>query len=492
MTTSQVVTIQIDGQDVEVDASKPLVDALHRSGTDVPTYCYHPGLSAVGSCRICQVEVQMGEAPGRVVVACRTPISEGMRVFTSTDKAHAVRRECLEFLLKNHPLDCPICDKAGECDLQDFSFAEGQAEGRSSEPRRSLDKRKSLGDVIVLDEERCILCSRCVRFMEEVPKTPQLTVSGLGARSTISTFADRPLTGNYQGNLADVCPVGALTLKKFRFQARVWNLRKTPSTCGECSRGCSITNEVLRNNELKRIRPRYNADVNEWWMCDSGRFALEQHSLEGRLAGAMIRGEAGMEPTSAHVGLERVADALRTHGQPVLIGSAWLTIEEGQALVALARQLGTEARFVTPPPSELADELLHTEDACPNRRGLTEVGMRAIDAAEALEAIASAEVALLIGERIIETVGAEALAELPNTVRLFSFDTVALDAPAARAALGTPSSIERDGHWVNVDGHRGMLTIARPAPADVATLIQNFESLSRLITPAETAGGAAS
>ena len=181
-----------------------------------------------------------------MVAACRTPVAEGMVVDTDAPKAHDARRECLEFLLKNHPLDCPICDKAGECDLQDYAFLEGQGEGRSSEPRRKLHKRRSLGDVIVLDEERCILCSRCVRFFEDVTKQPQLTVSGLGAKSVISTFMDRPLTGNYQGNLADICPVGALTLKQFRFQARVWNLSKTLSHCAECSRGCAITVEVLR------------------------------------------------------------------------------------------------------------------------------------------------------------------------------------------------------------------------------------------------------
>ncbi|MEO6710424.1 MAG: 2Fe-2S iron-sulfur cluster-binding protein, partial [Planctomycetota bacterium] len=249
--------ITINGRVVEADPKQPLIKACHDNGADVPMYCYHPGLTPVGSCRICQVEVQQGTAPARVVVACRTPVVEGMLVNTESPKAHEVRRECLEFLLKNHPLDCPICDKAGECDLQDYAFAEGQGEGRSNEPRRKLDKRKSLGDVIVLDEERCILCSRCVRFMEEIPKTPQLAVADLGSRSVIATFMDRPLSGNYQGNLADVCPVGALTLKQFRFQARVWNLKKSLSTCGECSRGCAITVEVLRGKDVKRFRPRY-------------------------------------------------------------------------------------------------------------------------------------------------------------------------------------------------------------------------------------------
>ena len=185
--------IVLNGREIEVDPKEPLIRACHDHAANVPMYCYHPGLKPVGSCRICQVEVKQGEAPARVVVACRTPVAEGMVVDTEAPKAHDARRECLEFLLKNHPLDCPICDKAGECDLQDYAFAEGQGEGRSSEPRRKLEKRKSLGDVIVLDEERCILCSRCVRFFEEVTKKPQLTVAGLGARSTIETFADRPL-----------------------------------------------------------------------------------------------------------------------------------------------------------------------------------------------------------------------------------------------------------------------------------------------------------
>jgi len=296
--------IVLNGQEVEVDPQQPLIRACHDHGVDVPMYCYHPGLEPVGSCRICQVQVQQGEMPARVVVACRTPIAEGMVVDTEAPGAHDARRQCLEFLLKNHPLDCPICDQAGECDLQDYAFVEGQAAGRSSEPRRKLDKRKSLGEVIVLDQERCILCSRCVRFFEGVTHQPQLTVAGLGSRSVIATFMDRPLTGNYQGNVADICPVGALTLKSFRFKARVWNLSKTRSTCSECSRGCAITVEVLRKREVSRFRPRYEPEVNEWWMCDTGRFAIGTLNdgpppagevLGGRLHGALLRGYRGFD-----------------------------------------------------------------------------------------------------------------------------------------------------------------------------------------------------
>ncbi len=468
--------ILINGREVEVDPAKPLIHALHGNDANVPMYCYHPGLTPVGSCRICQVEVQQGDTPPRVVVACRTPVAEGMRVFPDSDKAREVRRECLEFLLKNHPLDCPICDKAGECDLQDYAFEEGQSEGRTVEPRRKLEKRKSLGDVIVLDEERCILCSRCVRFMDEIPKTPQLTVAGLGSHSVISTFMDRPLSGNYQGNLADVCPVGALTTKPFRFQARVWNLVKSPGTCGECSRGCSVTNETLRVGELKRIRPRYNPEVNDWWMCDRGRFAIERHTRVNRLQGGLVRGGRGLEPVEVADALERAAGVFATQGPTLVVASPWITVEEGERLLALARELGAEATFVSPPPNGLADDILHTGDPCPNRRGLTELGFAPVEAAALLERLATAESALLVGERVVELLGTDGLMELPASLRLVVLDLFALEAPANKVSIGVPSSLERTGTWINVDGVRGRLGIARP-PGGVAPLTETLDLL---------------
>ncbi|NOT29300.1 MAG: 2Fe-2S iron-sulfur cluster binding domain-containing protein, partial [Planctomycetes bacterium] len=440
--------IVLDGREVEVDPKKPLIAACHEHAAHVPMYCYHPGLSPVGSCRICQVEVKQGEAPARVVVACRTTVVEGMVVDTEAPKAHEARRQCLEFLLKNHPLDCPICDKAGECDLQDYAFMEGQGEGRSVEPRRKLEKRKSLGDVIVLDQERCILCSRCVRFFEEVTKKPQLTVAGLGARSTIETFADRPLEGNYQGNVADLCPVGALTLQSFRFQARVWNLSKAPSTCGECSRGCSITVEVLRKHEVKRLRPRPNPAVNQYWMCDHGRFSHPRFNAPARLAGALVRGSGGLEPVAREVALDEIANLVRVHGAPLIVASPWLTQEEGER----ARVLGGALCFISPAPSALKDDFLHTGDPCPNRRGLEALGFEPLAPAAALARMAQAKLVLLLGERAAELLGAEALTQLPAGLRLVLLDTHPVDAPAFSVELGVPDASERTGTWINVDG----------------------------------------
>jgi len=483
------VKITVDGRQLEVESGTPLIRACHDERVDVPMYCYHPGLTPVGSCRICQVEVKQGEAPARVMVACRTPVAEGMVVSTTAPAAHEARRQCLEFLLKNHPLDCPICDKAGECDLQDYAFAEGQGAGRSSEPRRKLEKRVDLGDVIVLDQERCILCSRCVRFFEEVPKKPQLTVSGLGSRSVISTFANRPLEGNYQGNVADICPVGALTLKPFRFQARVWNLSKTRSSCAECSRGCAVSIEVLRRKQVKRFRPRYDPQVNDWWMCDVGRFAFEHVNaplmeagapLTGRLVGGALRGPAGPEAASSEEAVVHAADLLARHGTPALFVSPFVTQEEAGAVLAAAAALGAEARFVAPAPNDLGDDLLHTGDPCPNRRGLESLGLRPATPTEVLTALSGVGAALLVGERVAELIGLEALAGLPAGLRLVLFDTHCRDLAALDASVAVPTHAEKSGHWLNVDGLRREVGRALAPPAGVEPMERTLARLAEL------------
>ena len=504
-----MVKITVNGREIDADPKKPLIHACHSNDVDVPMYCYHPGLDPVGSCRICQVEVKQGETPGRVVVACRTYPAEGMVVNTESEKAHATRRECLEFLLKNHPLDCPICDKAGECDLQDFTYDEGQSAGRTNEPRRKLDKRKSLGDVIVLDEERCILCSRCVRFFEEVPKQAQLTVSDLGSRSVISTFLDKPLKGKYQGNIADLCPVGALTLKKFRFQARVWNLVKMASTCGECSRGCSTTVEVLRGSDVKRIRPRENPDVNKFWMCDIGRFAFEHVNATGRLEGSLVRetrlehhdhdhGRPHVHATASSLvparnedALCAVRDMLMSHKDHLFVVSPWLTVEEGRKLLDYVKRFGAKPIFVSPPANGEKDTLLHTGDPCPNRRGLTELGIEGVDAKTVHERMKKAKAIVFLGERVIELVGADAVRQLPQATSVAVFDCHALDLPQVQACVGIANSAERTGTWVNVDGHKGPISAVKPAPLNVRALARHLDDLVKLSPRADAMGASA-
>ena len=479
---SETVTITLNGREVEADPKKPLIAACHEHGEAVPHYCYHPGLTPVGSCRICQVQVKQGEAPPRTVAACRTPVAAGMVVDTEAAPAHEARRQCLEFLLKNHPLDCPICDKAGECTLQDYAFQEGQGKGRSVEPRRKLPKRKDLGEVILLDNERCILCSRCVRFMEEVPKTPQLCIAGRGSHSTVETWNDQPLTGNYQGNLADVCPVGALTLRKFRFQARVWNLLKVASTCPGCSRGCAVTVEVLRHGALKRVRPRHEPAVNGWWMCDQGRFGFEDANRPDRLAGGALRSQSGgWEAVPTDAALETTRDMFAVHGEARIVASPFVTVEEGRELAALAKTIGCRPVFVSPPPNEGADDLLHTGDPAPNRRGLSELGFEALPPDEILARVGEVEVVLLVGERVADLIGREAVAALPEALRVILMDEALVDSPAVDVAIGVPNYIERTGTWINVDGHAGRLNPARPAPPQTWTLVRSLDYLHTLL-----------
>lgn len=482
--------ITVNGREVEADPTKPLIAACEQNGVEVPHYCYHAGLTPVGSCRICQVEVQEGGRPPRVVVACRTPVSEGMVVNTESEAAHATRRECLEFLLKDHPLDCPICDKAGECTLQDYTYSEGQAAGQSKEPRQNFEKRKDLGETIVLDQERCILCSRCVRFFEEVTKTPQLTVAGLGSRSRIETFGDRPLVGNYQGNIADICPVGALTLKSFRFQARVWNLIKKSSTCGECSRGCSISVEVLRRGEVKRIRPRYNEQVNRWWMCDTGRFATGAANPAERVS-ALQRGYSGLEACDLEDAVGVVRAAHRTYERHAIVASPWITNEEGAQLAELAKRLGATPMFVSPPPSDLKDDLLHTGDPCPNRRGLEALGFEAKTPEELAQRLAESETALLFGERVARLLGQEMLDALPKALRAFLFDDVPAAAPALRIVVGMANWVERKGTWTNVDGFEGKIQAARTAPSGIRQPLALLADLLQTEPAAETINGGA-
>jgi len=298
---------------------------------------------------------------------------------------------------------------------------------------------------------------------------------------------DKPLEGNYQGNLADICPVGALTSKKFRFQARVWNLSKTLSTCGECSRGCSISVEALRAKEVKRIRPRYNAAVNQWWMCDTGRHALapltrplapEGAVLGGRLRGAAVRGYNGLELADDVAALDLAADMLAAHPGAVVIVSPFATQEEAKAALALAQALKATPQFVSPAPNALKDDLLHTGDPCPNRRGLVEQGFAALEPAAALAALAAAPSAVLAGERVLELLGHEGLAKLPTKLRLIAFDVETSDIPALDVAFPVPTHVEKSGHWVNLDGHVGVLNVAVPPPSGVRRLDAQLAALA--------------
>lgn len=275
----EMVSLTINGHEVTVPKGTTILQAAETLGTRVPHYCYHPGLSRPAQCRLCLVEV---EGMPKMLPSCVTTVMPGQIVHTESAKAQEQRQGVLEFYLANHPLDCPICDQSGECKLQDYVHAEGRAHGRGREPKRVFGRDDFEGDVLFYGD-RCVMCTRCVRFMNEVAQDPLLTVVERGNRSVIDTFFEEGLQGSpYAGNIVDICPVGALVSKDFLHKARAWDLDHTPSICPNCSQGCNIDLHV-RDNLVQRFKPRENAEVNQHWMCDFGRERYEGLNRGGRV-----------------------------------------------------------------------------------------------------------------------------------------------------------------------------------------------------------------
>lgn len=328
-------TLKINGVEITTPGPTTILEAAKSAGIEIPHYCYHPGLSVVGQCRMCQVEV---EKMPKLATACNTSVADGMVVTTDSPRVEKARRAVLEFYLLNHPLDCPICDRGGECPLQDYTMKYGPGESRSVEEKVQRAKHKILGPHIVFDAERCILCTRCVRFCQEVPKTGELGVFSRGDRSEINLFPGKTLENAYSGNVIDLCPVGALTSREYRFRSRPWDLvRNTESVCPLCSAGCNVILDVRhRQNgeELLRIRPRENQAVNRWWMCDEGRFAFGYHHDPSRLRMALRREAQGQVEAPLDEALARVAEEIqrigRAHGEGAVgcIASSRHTTEE--------------------------------------------------------------------------------------------------------------------------------------------------------------------
>ncbi|MDX1674828.1 MAG: 2Fe-2S iron-sulfur cluster-binding protein [Longimicrobiales bacterium] len=268
---SDTVSCTIDGREVTVPKGARIIEACEQLGIGIVHYCYHPALSAPAMCRMCLVEV---EGAPKLQPACVTPVQDGSVIRTDTEDAEEARKGVLEFYLVNHPLDCPICDASGECKLQDYVFQEGRAHGRSVEAKAVLGQDDFGGDVIY-DGDRCIMCTRCTRFMREVADDERLCVVQRGSRSVIDTFFEEGLDGSpFASNVIDICPVGALLSKDFLHKARAWDLDRTPSVCPNCSQGCNITLDT-RDNLVQRLKPRHNPDVNSYWMCDYGRYRYE-------------------------------------------------------------------------------------------------------------------------------------------------------------------------------------------------------------------------
>lgn len=344
-TASNLVTLTIDGQEVKVPRGTVVVEAAKLLGIDIPIFCYHPKLSIIGACRMCMVEIEAGGRPPAVLTACTTQVAEGMVVRTTTPRVEKARRGVIEFLLINHPLDCPVCDAGGECPLQDQSHDYGPVTSRFEEVKRFARKAAPLSPLVTLDQERCIVCYRCTRFMDEIAGEPELGFFQRGYKSELRTFTGQPMRSPFHGNITEICPCGALTNATYRFRSRPWDNLETDSVCTHCAVGCNVIVDT-RRNILARIRGRENEEVNELWLCDKGRFGYHFVEAEDRLTQPLGRNAQGeFEPISWEQALSAVAQRLNEikaqHGAQAIgvIGGSRCTNEDNYVLQRVFKEL---------------------------------------------------------------------------------------------------------------------------------------------------------
>lgn len=449
-------TLTIDGKAVEFNAGETIITAAYRESIEVPYYCWHPRLSIAANCRMCLVEVE--KAP-KLLPACQTEAKEGMVVHTTNDKVKDAQRAVHEFLLINHPIDCPICDQAGECKLQDYYMQFHKTPSRMSDNKVRKHKKERLGPYVMYDAERCIVCTRCVRFMEEVADDRQLGVFNRGDHAVIGTFPGQELDNAYSMNTVDVCPVGALTSTAFRFKQRVWNLHRQASVCGGCAKGCNVHVDH-RAGLVYRYVPRENDDVNQSWLCDEGRLTYDRNN-EGRLTQALVRGThpgalAGVESTMA---LKRAAELLKPLADAKSGVAAALsmhaTCEEAYVFGRVAKEiLGADTIALVGYDNGTEDKILRVADKNPNRQGIQRVfkdlGLNAIDGTELTKRIESGKVKalLLVGH---ETSQLESLAQAAERLEVFVHIAHARTALAERShvTLAGTAHVQTDGTWVN-------------------------------------------
>ena len=330
------VSVTINGRTVKTSKGRLLIDVAEEMGVFVPRFCYHPGLKSVAVCRMCLVQV---EGQGKLLPACATPVDDGMSVNTVEEKAVDAQRDMLEFLLINHPLDCPVCDRAGECPLQDQTLAHGPGSTRYIEPKRTYEKALEISDLVVLDRERCVLCWRCVRFSDEIAGDRFIQLVDRGAGTQILTFNEEPFDSYFSGNTIQICPVGALTSKPYRFVSRPWDLETAPSVCNYCSVGCPMTNES-RSGKMVRVQALPNEQVNDFWMCDKGRFGYHFTSDEDRLETPLIRGEQdAFEASSWGRAYQAIAERVEGKERIGVIAGGHLTTEDAYGISRLAREV---------------------------------------------------------------------------------------------------------------------------------------------------------
>jgi NADH-quinone oxidoreductase subunit G len=462
--------VTINGREIDVPQGTTILAACEEAGIRVPYFCWHPALSIAGNCRMCLVEV---EKFPKLVIACNTVVTEGMVVHTNSEKAKKAQQGVLEIMLVNHPLDCPICDQAGECMLQDRYFEFSLQKSRFTEEKIQKPKRKYLSDKIVFDGERCILCSRCVRFSDEISKESEIGIFERGAHSVVDIFPGKTLSSDYQLNMVDICPVGALTSADFRFKCRAWYLVPTAGVCTKCARGCSILVDH-KGDEVHRYRPRKNPFVNGFWMCDEGRLSYKEIA-GNRVTKPMVRNVRGkLTPVSWDEAVGQVVQKLKEIGGSAItaVASAYETNEANWALKKLFSG-GFGSSHISGTDDTLGmgqgDHLLKKEDKTPNRTGLKRLGLnQAALSPEKVKAL------FLMGEDVS-----------PEILGMAEFIVIATpyfndNTGKAHVVLPSAHPAEQFGSYVNFEG-RAQKTERAIAPPGEA--LPAYQILSKIGQP---------
>jgi len=476
----------IDGREVEFKQGQTIIQAAIDAGIYIPRFCWHPGLTVAGNCRICLVEV---EKMPKLTIACATPATDGMVVHTKSEKTIHAQNAVMEFLLINHPLDCPICDEAGECKLQDYAYSFGVGISRFDEEKVHKDKRIALGPNVMFDQERCISCSRCIRFCEEIAKDPELTFVQRGDRVTIETFPGEELDNPYSMNVIEICPVGALTSREFRFKSRVWEMSFTDTVCPGCSRGCNSIMGV-RNNKILRIEPRENPNVNSYWLCDWGRLEtiknvndenLRIKSPRIRLEESSVENEE-MIDVNWDEAISKAISQIRNFepSEMVFIASPFSTLEDNYALKKFAKEVfGSDRIFYMPQIDEnFGDDILRKSDKTPNTAGMKLLGIRSYTSEDVI-ALNSGKVRLLVvmNDDMSRFPGSDTLRKnIETDIHLVSYTDKYLD--LANVILPLSTYAEINGTFVNFQNRIQRL---RPAltTAEQERLVGEF-AVSRL------------
>ena len=482
--------VTIDGKEIEVEAGTNLIEAARRLGIEVPHYCYHPGLSIAGQCRLCMVDLDKAPRP---TIACNTQAADGMVVHTDTERVRQSRQSMMEFHLINHPLDCPVCDQAGECWLQIYYMKHGLYDPRMTDEKVHKPKAVPLGPHVMLDAERCILCSRCVRFCDEITGTGELGIFQRGDHSEIGLFPGHDLVNNYSANVVDICPVGALTDREFRFQVRVWYLDTARSVCTGCARGCNVEVHTNRRRphhaegrRIARLKPRFNADVNAWWICDVGRYHFGFADAPTRLTYPVRRNGGAPTEASWEEALAAIVEALRRclPEEIAVLASPQLANEDLRALRRLVEvcRIPHVAFDVPPAVPGHDDDFLLRGDRNPNTRGAELIGLGG-DAAGILAAARAGRlrcVWVFHHDLLAGGWSAAEVAEALGRVETVIFAGTNANATSDRAHWVLPAAawVEREGTFTNFEGRVQRFRTAVEPPG---AALPEWEILGRIL-----------